>query len=311
VALASPFPSTRRGWRNPSATIVGAFTRTQAFSSAGVNRNTEPGLALPLSMRSSLRVTLTATGSAAHKLGVIVIELMRKPAKIEPEETTMKLTHVALLLATGTLLHAASDAPKRLDDSADMLTEIMSAPDKGIPQDLLSKAQCVVLVPGLKKGAFIVGAKYGKGFMLCRKSTGVGWSAPAAIRVEGGSVGFQIGGSETDVVMLVNSEPGAKKLMESKFTLGADASVAAGPVGRDSSAETDAQLHAEILTWSRSRGVFAGISLQGATLRPDDDWNKDLYSSPLTNKQIVLGDTPAPPAAAKLLGVLDKYSSRK
>jgi lipid-binding SYLF domain-containing protein len=112
-------------------------------------------------------------------------------------------------------------------------------------------------------------------------------------------------------VMLVNSEPGAKKLLQSKFTLGADASVAAGPVGRTSSAETDAQLHAEILTYSRARGVFAGISLQGATLRPDDDWNSELYSSPLTNKQIVLGDTPAPPAAAKLLAALDKYSSRK
>jgi lipid-binding SYLF domain-containing protein len=198
-------------------------------------------------------------------------------------------------LASSSLLHAAGDATKRLDDSADMLGEIMSAPDKGIPQDLLEKAQCVVLVPGLKKGAFIIGAKYGKGFMLCRKAGGVGWSAPAAIRVEGGSFGFQIGGSETDVVMLVNSEPGAKKLLASKFTLGADASVAAGPVGRTSSAETDAQLHAEILTYSRSRGIFAGISLQGATLRPDDDWNKELYASALTNKEIVLGSTPAPP----------------
>ncbi|HEX5230094.1 MAG TPA: lipid-binding SYLF domain-containing protein [Bryobacteraceae bacterium] len=223
----------------------------------------------------------------------------------------MKLTHVALLLATSGLLHAAGDAAKRLDDSAEMLTEIMSAPDKGIPQDLLAKAHCVVLVPGLKKGAFIVGAKYGKGFMLCRKASGVGWSAPAAIRVEGGSFGFQIGGSETDVVMLVNSEPGAKKLMESKFTVGGDASVAAGPVGRTSSAETDAQLHAEILTYSRSRGVFAGISLQGATLRPDSDWNKDLYGSDLTSKQIVMGSTPTPPAASKLIATLDKYSSRK
>src|SRR5580658_5780649 len=236
---------------------------------------------------------------------------MSRTGRIEPGDTTMKLSHLALLVTTGGLLYGAGDAAKRLDDSAEMLTEIMSAPDKGIPQDLLRKAHCVILVPGLKKGAFIVGAKYGKGFMLCRKPGGVGWSAPAAIRVEGGSVGFQIGGSETDVVMLVNSEPGAKKLMQSKFTLGADASVAAGPVGRTSSAETDAQLHAEILTWSRARGVFAGISLQGATLRPDDDWNRDLYASPLTNKQIVLGDTPPPPAAAKLEAVLDKYSSRK
>lgn len=223
----------------------------------------------------------------------------------------MRLTYLALLLATGSLLHAAGDAAKRLDDSAEMLTDIMSAPDKGIPQDLLEKAQCIVVVPGLKKGAFIVGAKYGKGFMLCRKSSGVGWSAPAAIRIEGGSFGFQIGGSETDVVMLVNSESGAKKLLASKFTLGADASVAAGPVGRTSSAETDAQLHAEILTYSRSRGIFAGISLQGATLRPDEDWNRELYGSALTNKEIVMGTTPAPPAAAKLLSVLDKYSSRK
>jgi lipid-binding SYLF domain-containing protein len=223
----------------------------------------------------------------------------------------MRTAQVALLLATGSLLYGAGDAAKRLDDSAEMLTEIMSAPDKGIPQDLLGRAQCVVLVPGLKKGAFIVGAKYGKGFMLCRKASGVGWSAPAAVRVEGGSVGFQIGGSETDVVMLVNSQSGVKKLLQDKFTLGADASVAAGPVGRTSSAETDAQLRAEILTWSRSRGVFAGVSLQGATLRPDEDWNSELYNPPLTDKQIVLGDTPAPPAAAKLLAVLDKYSSRK
>src|SRR5271163_2777218 len=207
----------------------------------------------------------------------------------------MKLTYLAVVAMTGGLLQGAI-APDRLEASAEMMTEIMSAPDKGIPQDLLRKAECIVIVPGVKKGAFIVGAKYGKGFMLCRKEGGVGWSAPAAIRVEGGSFGFQIGGSETDVVMLVNSVPGAKKLMESKFTLGADASVAGGPVGRTSSAETDAQLHAEILTWSRSRGAFAGVSLQGATLRPDDDWNTDLYGTARTNREIVMGDT-APPAA--------------
>lgn len=228
----------------------------------------------------------------------------------------MRLSHLAFLgtsglATTGSLLYGAGDASKRLDDSAQMLTEIMSAPDKGIPQDFLRTAQCIVLVPGLKKGAFIVGAKYGKGFMLCRKASGVGWSAPAAIRVEGGSFGFQIGGSETDVVMLVNSESGVKKLLQDKFTLGADASVAGGPVGRTSSAETDAQLHAEILTWSRSRGVFAGISLEGATLRPDEDWNTELYGKPITDKEIVMGDIPAPPAAAKLEGMLDKYSSRK
>jgi SH3 domain-containing YSC84-like protein 1 len=228
----------------------------------------------------------------------------------------MRLTHLAILVTaglatTGTSLYGANDAAKRLDDSAVMLTEILSAPDKGIPQDLLEKAHCLVVVPGLKKGAFIVGAKYGKGFMLCRKPGGVGWSAPAAIRIEGGSFGLQIGGSETDVVMLVNREPGAKKLLASKFTLGADASAAAGPVGRTSTAETDAQLHAEILTWSRSRGAFAGISLDGATLRPDEEWNKQIYGSALTNQEIVMGSTPAPPPAEKLLATLNKYSSRK
>lgn len=222
----------------------------------------------------------------------------------------MKFTYLAVLAMSAGLLHGAV-ASDRLEASADMLMEIMSAPDKGIPQDLLAKAQCIVVVPGLKKGAFFVGAKYGKGFMLCRKESGVGWSAPAAIRVEGGSFGFQIGGSETDVVMLVNSKEGAKKLLQSKFTLGGDATVAAGPVGRDSSAETDAQLHAEILTYSRARGLFAGVSLQGATLRPDDDWDKELYGKAMSNRDIVLGDVPAPASAAKLISVLDKYSSRK
>ena len=222
----------------------------------------------------------------------------------------MKVTQLAFCVLSAGLVYGADDAPKRLDAAADVLTEIMSAPDKGIPQDLLEKAECVVVVPGLKKGAFIVGAKYGKGFMLCRKAGG-GWSAPAAIRVEGGSVGFQIGGSETDVVLVVTNSKGAQKLLSSKFTIGADANAALGPVGRDSSAETDAQMHAEILTYSRSRGIFAGVSLQGATLRPDEDWNKELYGKPLSNRDIVMGDTPAPAAAARLISILNKYSSHK
>jgi lipid-binding SYLF domain-containing protein len=222
----------------------------------------------------------------------------------------MKFCYVALLALPAALSWGAV-APERLDTAAEVLGEIMSAPDKGIPQDLLEKSECLIIVPGLKKGAFIIGGKYGKGFMLCRKSSGVGWSAPAAVRVEGGSVGFQIGGSETDVVMLVMNQRGSKKLLSSKFTLGADASVAGGPVGRNSSAETDAQLHAEILTYSRSRGLFAGVSLQGATLRPDDDWNKELYGKAMSNQDIVLGNTPAPASAANLLSVINKYSSRK
>ncbi len=222
----------------------------------------------------------------------------------------MKVTQIAFCALSAGLLFGAGDAPKRLDAAADVLTEIMSTPDKGIPQDLLEKAECIVLVPGLKKGAFIVGAKYGKGFMLCRKA-GAGWSAPGSIRVEGGSVGFQIGGSETDVVLLVMNQGGAKKLLQSKFTVGADANAALGPVGRNSSAETDAQMHAEILTYSRSRGVFAGVSLQGATLRPDEDWNKELYGRAISNKDIVLGDTAPPAAASRLISLLNKYSSRK
>jgi lipid-binding SYLF domain-containing protein len=187
----------------------------------------------------------------------------------------------------------------------------MSASDKSIPQDLLNKSECIIVVPGLKKGGFILGAKYGRGFMLCRKEGGVGWSAPASVKVEGGSVGFQIGGSETDVVMLLMNRGAIDKLLSSKFTLGADASAAAGPVGRDSSAETDAKFRAEILTYSRSRGVFAGISLEGATLRPDQDANDELYGRGKDNKTIVQGDTPPPASAQSLITTLNRYSSRK
>jgi SH3 domain-containing YSC84-like protein 1 len=210
-----------------------------------------------------------------------------------------------------TLLSAASDAPKRLQSAAGALKEVMDIPDKSIPQDLLNKAQCIVIVPDLKKGAFIVGAKYGKGFVSCRQKSGVGWSAPGAVRIEGGSVGLQIGGSEMDVFMLIMNERGMDRLLSSKFTLGGDATVAAGPVGRSTQAETDARFTAEILTWSRSRGLFAGISLSGATLREDEDWNIALYGKKITNREIVTGDVAAPKAAATLLSELDRYSSRK
>jgi lipid-binding SYLF domain-containing protein len=190
------------------------------------------------------------------------------------------------------------------------MREIMATPDRGIPQDLLEKAQCAIIIPGMKKGAFIVGAKYGRGFMSCRTGR-VGWSAPAAVRMEGGSLGFQIGGSETDLVMLVFNERGAQKLLKSKFTLGGDASVAAGPVGRTSSAETDAFLRAEILSWSRSRGAFAGVSVKGATMRPDHDANAELYGKKLENREIVAGTIAAPDAAKSLLETLNRYSSRK
>jgi lipid-binding SYLF domain-containing protein len=209
------------------------------------------------------------------------------------------------------VLYAGDSAATRLKASAAVLTEIMATPDKGIPQELLENSECIVIVPGMKKAAFIVGGNYGRGFMLCRQPSGSGWSAPAGVKVEGGSVGFQIGGSETDVIMLVMNKRGAEKLLSSKFTLGADASVAAGPVGRTSSADTDLKMHAEILTYSRSRGVFAGISLDGATLRPDDDSNAELYHPKRTNQEIVMGNTQAPAAASQLRAELNRYSAQK
>ena len=223
----------------------------------------------------------------------------------------MKVSWFTILIGSAGLLAAQSDTAKRLQAAAEVLTEIMGTPDRGIPQDLLDKAQCVVIVPGLKKGAFIFGGKYGKGFADCRREGGVGWSAPGAVRVEGGNFGLQIGVSETDVVMLVMNRKGMDRLLTSKFTLGADASVAGGPVGRTTSAQTDAMMTAEILTWSRSRGVFAGVSLDGATLREDGDGNQELYGRPVTNRQLITGGAAPPAAAARLLDVLNKYSSRK
>ncbi len=223
----------------------------------------------------------------------------------------MRTRNFLLLPLLSGLLFAGADEDKRLENAATMFTEIMGIKDKEIPQDLLNKASCAVFVPGLKKGAFIVGAKYGRGFVFCRKKDGPGWGGPGAVRVEGGSVGFQIGGSETDVVMLVMNEGGVDRLLSSKFTVGGDASAAAGPVGRTASAETDATMRAEILTWSRARGVFAGISLQGATLRPDKDAIKGMYGKDMENKDAIFGGNQPPASAAKLLEALNKYSGRK
>ena len=224
----------------------------------------------------------------------------------------MKIAKFGLLcICAGTVLHAES-AKERLQTASTVLSEIMAAPDKGIPQELLEKAQCIVVIPGLKKGAFIIGGKYGKGFMSCRRAAGVGWSAPASMRVEGGSFGFQLGGAETDAIMLVMNERGATKLMESKFTVGGDASVAAGPVGRSSEANTDAKMQAEILTYSRSRGAFAGIALDGATLRPDGEGNKELYGNKdMSSQQIVMATTKIPDSARPLISQLNKYSKVK
>jgi lipid-binding SYLF domain-containing protein len=220
-------------------------------------------------------------------------------------------TLLAAVLAITPLMAKDNEPAKRLTEAAAVLSEIMATPDKGIPHDLLGNAHCVVIVPGLKTAAFVVGGKYGKGYVSCRNKTGAGWSAPGTVRIEGGSVGFQIGGSETDLVMLVMNARGADKLLSSKFTLGAEGSVAAGPVGRTATAQTDAQMKAEILSWSRSQGLFAGLALEGATLRQDLDDNETLYGKKLENRQIVTTRVRAPKAAAKLIALLNKHSARE
>src|ERR1700691_5731339 len=196
----------------------------------------------------------------------------------------------------------------RLDASAEALTDMMRASDKGIPQDLLDKAHCVVVVPGMKKAGFIFGAQYGRGFATCRKHGGSGWSAPAAMRVEGGSVGFQIGLSETDIVLLVMNDGGMKHLLSDKFTIGGEATAAAGPLGRDASAQTDAMMSAEMLSYSRSRGLFAGVSLEGATLRPDEETNRELYGHDTTNREILTGEFKTPESARKFKRALNRES---
>jgi SH3 domain-containing YSC84-like protein 1 len=218
-------------------------------------------------------------------------------------------TTMATAMAVTPLLAADNEPTKRLGEAAAVFSEVMAAPDKGIPQDLLQKAHCIVIAPDVKTAAFVVGGKYGKGYLACRNKGAAGWSAPATVRIEGGSVGFQIGASSTDLFMLVMSERGAQKLFESKFTLGAEGSVAAGPVGRTTTAQTDAQMHADILSWSRSQGLFAGVALEGATLRQDLDDNAALYGKKLENIDIVTKGVRPPKAAAKLLALLNRYSA--
>jgi SH3 domain-containing YSC84-like protein 1 len=218
---------------------------------------------------------------------------------------------LAAALAIAPLMAKDSEPVKRLAEAAVVLSEVMATPDKGIPEDLLANAHCIVIVPGLKTAAFVVGGKFGKGYVSCRNKGGVGWSAPGTVRIEGGSVGFQIGGSTTDLIMLVMNARGADKLLSSKFTLGAEGSVAAGPVGRTATAQTDAQMHAEILSWSRSQGLFAGLALEGATLRQDLDDNATLYGKKLENREIVTTSVQTPAAAAKLIALLNKHSPRE
>jgi lipid-binding SYLF domain-containing protein len=196
---------------------------------------------------------------------------------------------------------------KRLENARLSFREVMHEPDKGIPHDLFEKARCIVIIPGVKKAAFIVGGKYGRGFVSCRRGGTGRFGAPAAIRIEGGSYGLQIGGSSTDVFMLIMNESGMRKLLADKFTIGGEAEAAAGPVGREASARTDVMLHAEMLSWSRSRGLFAGLSLEGSTLRPDDSENEKLYGRKISNQRILEGEVGVPPAARPLIAELNRY----
>jgi lipid-binding SYLF domain-containing protein len=199
-----------------------------------------------------------------------------------------------------------SKAVDRAQAAADVLNEIQGAPDKGIPQEVLGSAQCVAVVPSMLKGGFIVGGKYGRGLASCR--TPKGWSAPAFFIVEGGSVGFQIGGQAVDLVMLVMNNAGMDHLLSSKFALGADASVAAGPVGRHAEANTDWKMRAEVLTYSRARGVFAGVSLNGAVVKQDKDSTREFYGHMVSFPAALKGEVDPPLAANAFLSTLAKWA---
>jgi lipid-binding SYLF domain-containing protein len=213
-----------------------------------------------------------------------------------------KLTFGVCILFAATTVFAANKEQKRLENSGTVMQEVMGVPDN-IPQELLEKAECIVVFPSVLKAAFVVGGDYGRGAMVCRTGEHFNgpWGSPAMYALEGASVGFQLGGQATDLVLLVMNERGASAILESKVKLGADASVAAGPKGRDASADTDATMRAEILSYSRTRGLFAGISLEGSTLRPDNDANHDVYGRKITAKEIVLGHKIGVPASGRLL----------
>lgn len=213
------------------------------------------------------------------------------------------------MTSAGVAMAKQSDQAKQLAKANDVISEIMQTPDKGIPGDLLDKAVCVGIVPSHLTFALGFGGSYGRGVLVCRKGGNGPWGAPSLFTLGGGSFGFQIGGKSTDVVFLVMNTGGARKLLQSKVTLGADASIAGGPVGRSASAETDAQLHAQILSYSRSRGLFGGVALRGAVMKQDNGSNEKLYGKKLTAQDIVLkGDVPVPAAAKPLDRTLTKYS---
>jgi lipid-binding SYLF domain-containing protein len=223
----------------------------------------------------------------------------------------IRIMLVMMLLVSGFSAFAQDKEDDRLKNSYTVMKEILNTPDQGIPRDLLDKAECVIVYPSVLKAAFIVGGSYGRGVITCRTGASHNgpWSAPAMFALEGGSFGFQIGGEATDFVLLVMNDSGANSVLSSKVKLGADASAAAGPVGRSTSAETDVVMKAEILSWSRARGVFAGVSLEGSTMRSDDGANKTLYGKDLTAKEIVQGGKVRIPVAGQpLIHLLNKVT---
>src|SRR5579863_7135820 len=223
-----------------------------------------------------------------------------------------KLILGVCIVFTASAVHAANKEQRRLENSGTVMQEVMGVPDN-IPQELLEKAECVIVFPSVLKAAFIVGGDYGRGAMVCRTGEHFNgpWGSPAMYALEGGSVGFQLGGQATDLVLLVMNERGATAILDSKVKLGADASAAAGPKGRDASADTDATMRAEILSYSRTRGLFAGISLEGSSLRPDNEGNEKLYGRKLTATEIVReGKVSVPPSGQKLVSILEKRSPK-
>ncbi len=220
-----------------------------------------------------------------------------------------KFLLVILIVALGAGCFAADEETKAVDRAqaaADVLNEIQGAPDKGIPQDVLGSAECVAVVPSMLKGGFIVGANYGRGLASCR--TPKGWSAPAFFVVTGGSFGFQIGGQAVDLVMLIMNKEGMKHLLSSEFSLGADASVAAGPVGRQAAGDTDWKMRAEVLTYSRARGLFAGVSLNGAVIKQDKDSTREFYGRMVPFRTSLTGEVDPPAGANAFLTTLSKWA---
>lgn len=219
---------------------------------------------------------------------------------------------LTLIVSLCSLSVFADDQPKdskandRVQAAADVLNEIQGTPDKGIPEHILGSSECVAVVPSMLKGGFIFGAKYGRGIASCR--TPKGWSTPAFFTIEGGSFGLQIGGQAVDLVLLIMNKNGVQHLLSSQFSLGADASVAAGPVGREAEGDTDWKMRAEVLTYSRARGIFAGVTLNGAVVKQDKSSTREFYDHMVTTKASLTGEVDAPPAANAFLTTLSKWA---